>query len=176
MRKRKPARGDGAVDLDRAVARYARTHPRMGQAKVAAALQAQGVAVSASGVRYLWRKRGLETAYKRLKAIEDSRGRAAKLTVDQRAILRRGETRACSLLTDDSATVTIGGEGPLMPNAGGTGYYRFELPDADWDALIAQAERLPGGEAQALADSLAASLHAGRADTARLASLVQRPA
>jgi hypothetical protein len=61
-----------------------------------------------------------------------------------------------------------------MPNAGGTGYYRFDLPDADWDALIADADKLPGGEAQAVADSLSASLLAGRASVTRLSALAEK--
>jgi len=87
--------------------------------------------------------------------------------------LRRGETRQCSLLTQDSAAVTISGTGPLIPNAGGTGYYRFELPDADWDALIAGAGSLTGGEAQAVVDSLYASVLAGRAGPEKLAVLAR---
>jgi hypothetical protein len=43
-------------------------------------------------------------------------------------------TRACQLLVDQSATIAVPGKGVLMPNAGGTGYYRFELPAAQWDA------------------------------------------
>jgi AcrR family transcriptional regulator len=85
-------RHDPSGDLDAAVTRYALAHPQMGQAKVAAALRAQGIDVSASGVRYLWRKRGLETTFKRLKAIEQS-GAPAALTETQRAIVRRGDAR-----------------------------------------------------------------------------------
>jgi hypothetical protein len=88
--------------------------------------------------------------------------------------LRRGEARQCSLLSDESASVSLGGSGPLMPNAGGTGYYRFELADAEWDALIASADSTSGGEAQALADSLFASLLAGRGDATRLARLAEK--
>lgn len=80
-----------AIDLDAAVTRYALTYPQLGQAKVAEALQAQGVAVSASGVRYLWRKRGLETTLKRLESIARSGTRGATLTDGQREIVRRGE-------------------------------------------------------------------------------------
>lgn len=87
--------------------------------------------------------------------------------------LRRGDERSCSLLADQSAEVTIGGAGPLMPNAGGTGYYRFELPRAEWTRLIATSDKLPGGEAIALADSLRASFMAGRADAAQLAALAR---
>ena len=85
-----------------------------------------------------------------------------------------GGERQCQLLTEASATIGYSGKGALVPNAGGTGYYRFELPAADWDRLIAQADRLPGAEAQALADSLDASFQAGRATPAQLVTATQR--
>ncbi|MEJ5977184.1 M1 family metallopeptidase [Novosphingobium sp. PS1R-30] len=89
--------------------------------------------------------------------------------------VRRGEARSCSLLTEENNAVSLPtGNGPLVPNAGGTGYYRFELPAVDWDALIAGAEGLSGGEAQALADSLQASVLAGRGNATRLATLAER--
>ncbi|MBC2651877.1 M1 family metallopeptidase [Novosphingobium flavum] len=87
---------------------------------------------------------------------------------------RQGETRRCQLLTAASAPFAISGTGPFMPNAGGTGYYRFELPAAQWDALIATADRLPGSEALALADSLRASYQAGRASPAQLIALARK--
>jgi aminopeptidase N len=76
--------------------------------------------------------------------------------------------KQCQLLTANSGTVTLRGAGPVIPNVGGTGYYRFELPAREWDQLIASAGHLPGGEAQALADSLYASFRAGRASPAQL--------
>ncbi|NKJ40564.1 M1 family metallopeptidase [Novosphingobium sp. SG720] len=82
--------------------------------------------------------------------------------------LRQGDARACQLLVDQTATVSIAGTGALVPNAGGTGYYRFELPAAQWDSLIAQGASLPGGEALATIDSLEASFMAGRATPAQL--------
>ncbi|WP_126173226.1 M1 family metallopeptidase [Altericroceibacterium xinjiangense] len=85
--------------------------------------------------------------------------------------MRQGETRECQLLTDKSMAFRINGTGPLVPNAGGTGYYRFELPNEGWDALIAQADTLPGAEALALSDSLGASFLAGRADIGRVIAL-----
>lgn len=88
--------------------------------------------------------------------------------------LRRGEARQCSLLAEPSASVSIGGAGPLVPNAGGNGYYRFELPKADWDALIAGAGGLSGGEALAAVDSLGASLTAGRMGATPLARMAER--
>jgi aminopeptidase N len=60
--------------------------------------------------------------------------------------LRQGDARLCQLLVDQSATIAVPGSGVLMPNAGGTGYYRFELPAAQWDSLIAQGSTLPGGK------------------------------
>ena len=87
--------------------------------------------------------------------------------------VRRGAERNCSLLTEQTAQVTISGIGPVMPNAGGTGYYRFELPRTEWNRLIASSASLPSGEAIALADSLRASFMAGRADAGQLAALAR---
>lgn len=88
--------------------------------------------------------------------------------------VRKGDTRQCNLLAGKSMDLLVTGTGPLIPNAGGTGYYRFELPKVDWNALIAVADTLPGGEAQAVADSLGASLRAGRADTGQMAALARK--
>ena len=82
--------------------------------------------------------------------------------------MRQGDIRQCTLLTGNSATVTIKSAGPIMPNAGGTGYYRFELPAKEWDALIAATPSLKGGEALAVMDSLNASFYAGRASADQL--------
>ena len=70
--------------------------------------------------------------------------------------------------------MTLRGAGPLIPNVGGTGYYRFELPTAEWDKLIAAAPSLSGGEAQAFSDSLYASFRAGRANAAQLLAGAER--
>ncbi len=83
-------------------------------------------------------------------------------------VRRSTGAQRCQLLTGTSGKVRPAGKGALIPNAGGTGYYRFELPAKDWDALIAIADRLPGGEALALDDSLYASFVAGRASPAQL--------
>lgn len=85
-----------------------------------------------------------------------------------------GAARQCQLLTEGNATISYKGKGALVPNAGGTGYYRFELPAAEWDKLIAAADRLPGSEAQALADSLDASFQAGRATPAQLVAAARK--
>lgn len=90
---------------------------------------------------------------------------------------RRGDQRDCVLMDQRAQTFTIKGEGPLFPNAGGTGYYRFELTEGHWRELINHADTLPGGEAQALVDSLEASILAGRGtigEMGRLASKLSR--
>ncbi len=75
--------------------------------------------------------------------------------------VRVGDARDCSLLDAPSTTVALTGKGAIMPNAGGTGYYRFSLPEAEWKMLIAEAPKLPSGEASALTDSLWAGFRAG---------------
>lgn len=76
--------------------------------------------------------------------------------------VRVDKERQCQLLDGEAAKIDVIVKGPLMPNAGGTGYYRFELPKPEWDRLIAISNTLPGGEGLALADSLFASFQAGR--------------
>ncbi len=88
--------------------------------------------------------------------------------------VRRGKASHCELMEGRGMELAIGGGGPLIPNAGGTGYYRFELPRRDWDALVRRSGSLPGGEAQALADSLLASFQAGRASSGQIAELARR--
>lgn len=85
--------------------------------------------------------------------------------------VRQGSQRKCELLNGPAMTLNLGGKGAVMPNAGGNGYYRFELPKADWDKLIASADTLSGNEALALADSLRASYQAGRASLGQLVAL-----
>ncbi len=82
--------------------------------------------------------------------------------------LKDGAGRRCTLLDRTSAGVAAPPSGPLMPNAGGAGYYRFELPEADWRALVAALPTLSAGEALAADDSLWASFRAGRAPASDL--------
>jgi aminopeptidase N len=88
--------------------------------------------------------------------------------------VRRGKERHCQLLTDRAGQFELAGTGPLIPNADGTGYYRFELQRNAWDALIASADTLPDGEALAVADSLQASFRAGRAPPSQIFALARK--
>ncbi|PZU09050.1 MAG: peptidase M1 [Sphingomonas sp.] len=82
--------------------------------------------------------------------------------------VRTGTARTCSLLDKPSMAIGPAGSGPIMPNAGGAGYYRFTLSTQDWAALIAAGPMLPAGEALAADDSLWAAFRAGKADMATL--------
>lgn len=78
--------------LEASVLLFASQQPQFGQAKVANALTSSGQAISPSGVRYIWKKHNLETAYKRLKALQKLPMRsAATLTISQLAMLKRGD-------------------------------------------------------------------------------------
>jgi aminopeptidase N len=77
--------------------------------------------------------------------------------------VRVGEKRNCQILGAAPARIPSMGKGILMPNAGGVGYYRFSLSDADWRLLLGEAGRLPAGEALAAADSLWGAFRAGEA-------------
>ncbi|MFM5930092.1 MAG: M1 family metallopeptidase [Novosphingobium sp.] len=88
--------------------------------------------------------------------------------------VRIGSERSCQLMDGETATLAARGKGVLMPNAGGTGYYRFELPAKAWDKLIASADKVPANEALAMADSLKASYQAGRGSIAQMGALARK--
>jgi len=77
--------------------------------------------------------------------------------------VRAAAAKSCSLLDQKVTTIDAPGPGPIVPNVGGTGYYRFDMPPADWEALIATSAQLDPGEALAVTDSLWASFRAGKA-------------
>ena len=81
---------------------------------------------------------------------------------------RVGEAKSCTLLGTATKSLGAAKVGVLMPNVGGTGYYRFDLPTADWTALIATGASMPAGEAIATNDSLWASFRAGHAPATAL--------
>ncbi len=93
MQRSKDTAQDSAThSLETAVLLFASQQPQFGQAKVAAALTAGGQAISSSGVRYIWKKHNLETAYKRLKALQQLPAPGdGPLTVSQLATLKRGD-------------------------------------------------------------------------------------
>ncbi|TWB12798.1 aminopeptidase N [Nitrospirillum amazonense] len=76
--------------------------------------------------------------------------------------LRAGPAQACRLLGAEPTSLEAPPAPFLMPNVDGAGYYRFDLPSADWRQLIAHLPELPTAEALAADDSLWASFAAGR--------------
>jgi aminopeptidase N len=82
--------------------------------------------------------------------------------------VRVGATSQCKLLGQKVTTIAASVSGVIMPNVGGTGYYRFDLDPADWRALIAVSAQLAPGEALATSDSLWAAFRAGKAQASWL--------
>ncbi len=107
------ARDSASHSLETAVLQFASQHPQFGQAKVADTLTAGGQAISPSGVRYIWKKHNLETAYKRLKALQQLPAPGdGTLTVRQLAILKRGDL---SRKLTRMSRATLGND-TLVPN------------------------------------------------------------
>nr|WP_184003290.1 M1 family metallopeptidase [Stakelama sediminis] len=90
--------------------------------------------------------------------------------------IRQGDQRNCTLMDKQQMNITLPGTGAIMPNAGGTGYYRFDLDPTDWQALIATAPKLVPGEALALDDSAWADFYAGKGTVQRLVTLTREMA
>jgi len=76
-----------------------------------------------------------------------------------------GEQKSsCTLLSGKEQSIKLDAEScpsHVLPNADGTGYYRFSLDDDGWQDLIANAASLPPAEALVVADSLDAALRSG---------------
>lgn len=92
QRSESSAQNRESDSLAASVLLFAAEHPQFGQARVARAMTSSGQAISASGVRYIWKKHNLATAYQRLKALQLSPVRkTAPLTSGQLATLKRGD-------------------------------------------------------------------------------------
>ena len=73
--------------------------------------------------------------------------------------------RICEIMRDGVLDISIDGETTyIMPNAGGAGYYRWNLSADDWDRLIANFDRLTEREALSAIDSAVAAFEAGEGD------------
>ena len=82
--------------------------------------------------------------------------------------VRIGEDRNCALIDQKTQTMPAKGTGAIMPNMGGTGYYRFTLEPKAWETLIASGKTLSTGEGLATIDSLWAQFRAGKGSAAQL--------
>ncbi|MBN7795081.1 M1 family metallopeptidase [Parahaliea mediterranea] len=73
--------------------------------------------------------------------------------------------RHCEMLVAAEQTVTLPRKTCpdwVLPNAGGDGYYRWNLPPAQWRALLADFDQLGPAEALSLVDSALAAFEAGQ--------------
>jgi alanyl aminopeptidase len=77
------------------------------------------------------------------------------------------EAQQCALISAQAANVAMMGVCPrpaLQMNAGGRGYYRFDVGAAGWPALLATTAKMPAAEHLAVLDSARASFVAGALD------------
>ncbi len=93
-----------------------------------------------------------------------------------------GETYThCELLGPVAGAQRMDGLQPtehdwIMPNAGGTGYWRFSLPTEMWQALARAFDQLEPGEQMAALDSARAEFAAGRLDVETLWRFIEEGA
>nr|WP_010133326.1 M1 family metallopeptidase [Microbulbifer agarilyticus] len=90
----------------------------------------------------------------------------------------RGSTGVaqCEFLTESKQTLALsGGVCPkwVMPNANGSGYYRFNMDEPQWQALLAAFDALNTTERLALVDSAFAAFEAGQLQPAALLETVR---
>lgn len=88
--------------------------------------------------------------------------------------VRRSQTSSCTLVDRKTQPIVANGTGPLIPNAGGRGYYRYNLSAADWDALIAVGAQLPAGEGIAASDSLWSQFPVGHVTATQLITAAEK--
>lgn len=90
----------------------------------------------------------------------------------------QGEDSAeqCAIITRDNPVISLDSESCpdwLMPNANGSGYYRWRLGDEQWQALLNQFDELLPGEQMALVDSVTAAFESGNLDQTLLLQTVE---
>jgi alanyl aminopeptidase len=89
--------------------------------------------------------------------------------------IRSNEARQCMMVTEARQTLQLSGaECPqwVLPNAEGSGYYRWTLDEVSWAALIDNFELLSPVEALSAIDSAFAAFEAGKLNQAHLLSIV----
>jgi alanyl aminopeptidase len=89
--------------------------------------------------------------------------------------MRTNNASECAMVTQAQQTLPLSdAECPqwVLPNAGGSGYYRWTLDEASWAALLENFESLSPVEALSAIDSAFAAFEAGRLDEANLLGIV----
>jgi aminopeptidase N len=81
---------------------------------------------------------------------------------------KQNGAKHCSLVHQENIKITLDQDAPIVPNADGAGYYRYNLSSQRWAQLTADSGKLTVGEALALNDSLWSAFVAGKVGFARL--------
>lgn len=86
-----------------------------------------------------------------------------------------GERIVREMFSETSMDIPLDGGCPdyVMPNAGGAGYWRFNLNDAGWQSLIANYQDLSAGEQLSFADSATAAFSAGNISAATMLQAIE---
>ncbi|MBL6852729.1 MAG: ERAP1-like C-terminal domain-containing protein [Alphaproteobacteria bacterium] len=89
--------------------------------------------------------------------------------------LKDGAGRVCRMSDGGAVTVPVSAACTTMPlpNADGTGYYRFSLNEAEWKVAIADVAKLEPAEQVALTGNAFAALYDGQATAGDVVALVQ---
>ncbi|MEO1187503.1 MAG: ERAP1-like C-terminal domain-containing protein, partial [Pseudomonadota bacterium] len=86
-----------------------------------------------------------------------------------------GERVIREMFSETTLEIPLDGGCPdyVMPNAGGSGYWRFNLNDGAWQSLIANYDDLSAGEQLNFADSATAAFEAGNISAETLLSAIE---
>jgi len=93
--------------------------------------------------------------------------------------LRSNDGRQCTMLTDVETVLELEGESCpdwLMPNAGGSGYFRWHLDAGRWQALVSSFDALDPVEQLTAVDSAFAAFESGRLDGELLLAAIEASA
>ena len=82
--------------------------------------------------------------------------------------------KICDIMRDDRMSVSYTGEAAyIMPNAEGSGYYRWNLSPDDWKKLIDNFDQLTPSEALSAIDSAAAAFRSGQGSASSVLDLLE---
>lgn len=86
-----------------------------------------------------------------------------------------GDRTIRQMLTEKTTELALDGGCPdwVMPNAGGSGYWRFNMDEASWKTLIANYEPLSEGEQLTFADSVTAAFAAGEVSAETMLNAIE---
>ncbi|MEM5517666.1 M1 family metallopeptidase [Henriciella sp. AS95] len=89
-------------------------------------------------------------------------------------------SRQCAMIDRETATISLDAGAPcpdwILPNAGGTGYWRFNLEAPQWATLAVNFSELSGAEALVAVDSAMGAFRAGDASLVSVMAVVNAAA